>query len=447
MNFKLKARYTTHLRKKIDSIPGDKSISHRAVMIGALAQNSSYFTRFLDSDDCLHTMSIFQALAVPISHSLNKNILRVDGRGLKGLELPEETLYVGNSGTSIRLLTGVLAGQAFNTQITGDASIQKRPMKRVITPLSQMGAHITGQSRENSDDIYPMLQIKGNQPLHGITYTLPMASAQVKSAILLASLYSDTPTTLIEPSQSRDHTERMLKWFGADIQVKGNQITCSGKNPLQNPDPRTPIPIPADFSSAAFFIILGLLLKDSKFAITGVGLNPTRSALLTVLKAMGADLGVQNQQGENFEPYGDILAGKSTLKNIKIPEKFIPFIIDEIPILAIAALFGTGTLKISGAEELRVKESDRIATIVAMVKAMGGQIEEFKDGFELTGPATFQNFTVNSHGDHRIAMAAIIGAIASGKEAEIEDCDCINTSFPNFFDILKELGIPFELGE
>ena len=445
MNFKIKARYTTHLRKKIETIPGDKSISHRAVILGALSEGTSYFTHFLDSEDCLHTMAIFQAMGVPIVHSLAQNTLRVDGVGLKGLQQPEEILYVGNSGTSIRLLTGVLAGQKFDTQITGDESIQKRPMKRVINPLTEMGAKITGEAKENSEDIYPMLSVSGNQTLHGIHYTLPVASAQVKSAILLASLYSDTPTTITEPQACRDHSERMLKGFGADIQVNGKQVTCSGKKPLKNPNPTEPIHIPADISSAAFFVVLGAILQETKLSLTGIGINPTRTAILTVLQAMGAEINVSNKKGEQLEPYGDILIQKSALKNIKIPENFIPFLIDEIPILAIAALFGTGTLKITGAEELRVKESDRINGIVEMVTAMGGTIHAYKDGFELTGPTTFKDFTVKSYGDHRIAMSAIIGAIASGKAAVVEDCDCIYTSFPNFFDVLKELGIEFEL--
>ncbi len=445
MDFKIKAKTPAAMRHAIEDIPGDKSISHRAIILGSLSSNRVVFTNFLDALDCMHTSNIFQMMGVPIIHSLIDKTVMIDGVGIHGLQQPEDPLYVGNSGTGIRLITGVLSGQIFDSQIYGDESIQTRPMKRVIDPLTLMGAHIKGTLIEGKKDIYPPLTLSGNSGLNGISYTLPVASAQVKSAILFASLYSDTPTIVTEPKKCRDHTENMLKGFGADIQVAGKKIRCSGKNILRNPDTNTAIHIPSDISSAAFFIVLGCLVSSSQLTFTGIGLNSTRVALLHVLLEMGVTLKIQNQKGQDMEPYGDITVATSALHNIEVSEKFIPFLIDEIPILAIAAMFGKGTLKITKAEELRTKESDRISAIVDMVRNMGGTIQEFPDGFELTGPSEFKEFKVNSKKDHRIAMSAIIGAIASGKSAVVEDCECIDTSFPNFFDILRSLNIDFEL--
>jgi len=426
-------------KTEIHFIPGDKSISHRAVMVGALAENESAFHNFLSSEDCLHTATLFQSLGVPISVSSKKKTIQIQGVGLRGLKPPSKSLDVGNAGTAIRLMAGVLAGQPFSSTLTGDASIQNRPMKRVISPLRDMGAVIEGLIKEGKTDIYPPLKINGaTRPLRPLEYTLPVASAQVKSALLFASLYGSDISKIKEPEPTRDHTERMLKSFGADIHFSGNTILCSGKNPLRNPY-NNPIYIPSDISSAAFFIVLGLLTPHTEWLIKGVGLNPSRIQLLHTLRDMGADIQIMDARTSYFEPYGDILVKTSQLRNISIPPKDIPFLIDEIPILSVAALFGRGKFHLNGAKELRVKESDRIRTIAHIARQMGGKITEFEDGFELTGPLSFQNFEADSHGDHRIAMAAIIGALGAGREAIVTDCDCIQTSFPNFFEILEEL--------
>ncbi len=414
------------LRGSLDSIPGDKSISHRAVMIGALSESVCRFTHFLMSEDCLHTIEIFREMGVKID--VSNDMVTVTGVGLRGLRASSKVLDAGNSGTSIRLMSGILAGQNFESRITGDASVQRRPMKRVADPLRKMGARIDGD--------FPPLTIYGGA-LSPIKYALPVASAQVKSAILFASLYCKEPTTVTEPAECRDHTERMLRLFGADIHVRNRTVTCSGKNRLELD---RAVQIPSDVSSSAFFIILALLMPGSDVFIKHIGLNPTRDALIPLLRQMGADIEIQNGV-DDWERVGDLRVKASSLSNLTVPESIIPIIIDEIPILAISGLFGKGKLKVTGAKELRVKESDRIKTIVELVKKMGGSIEEFEDGFELEGPREFRDFEIDSYGDHRIAMSAIIGAIASGRQAKIVDVGCIATSFPNFFEILTQFGL------
>ena len=419
----------------IETIPGDKSISHRAIILGALSSTPSTFTRFLTAEDCLNTLSIFRELGVPITQSGDE--VTISGVGLAGLRAPECRLDTGNSGTGIRLITGVLAGQRFSSTITGDKSIQGRPMRRVVEPLTQMGARISGCAIEGRADIFPPLTISGAFPLNGIRYRLPVASAQVKSAVLLAGLFADSPTVIEEPELCRDHSERMLKGFGADILRDGELISLA-PGPLANPRPEIPIRIPADFSSAAFFLVLGTC--GVPVTLTGVGLNPTRDSLLHVLLRMGANIQIIDRQGDDFEPYGTLVVAPSPMENVEIFADEIPFIIDEIPILAVAALFSKGTLRVRNAAELRVKESDRIAAIGRFVAAMGGRITEFEDGFELAGPVTIQPFDVESGGDHRIAMASIIAAVCANVSATVRNCECINTSFPNFFDILSKVG-------
>lgn len=431
----------------ISDIPGDKSISHRAIIIGSLAENMSIFSRFLFAEDCVNTAKIFQSLGVPISLDAHSKTVTVKGVGLRGLTAPTHTLDVGNSGTGIRLITGVLSGQTFDSIITGDASIQKRPMKRITAPLKTMGAQITGQALEGKEDIFPPLTIHGNQKLLALNYTLPVASAQVKSALLFASLYAEGNSRLTEPKVSRNHTEVMLKTYGADLKKDHQTWVLSGKSPLKNPI-STPHIIPADFSSASFFIVLGLLLQNTTWTLTHIGTNPTRTSLAKILKLMGASITIEENRTSNIEPFGTFTVQTSSLQNITVPVDEIPFLIDEIPILAIAALFGTGELKVTQAKELRVKESDRIASIVAIIKQMGGEITEQDDGFTLQGKnGKIRPFTVNSNGDHRIAMSAIIAAIAGNVEATIENIDCINTSFPNFFQILDSLGTTFKIEE
>jgi len=420
----------------VSTIPGDKSISHRAAIIGALADNKSIFKNMLVSEDCLNTVTILKQCGVPIT--INDTILTVEGVGLYGLKAPSSSLDVGNSGTSIRLLSGLFAGQPFETVLTGDASIQKRPMKRVVEPLTEMGAVLSGQSLPGKNDIYPPLTIQGKRPLKAIHHTLKVASAQVKSALLLASLYADGTSEITEPQPCRDHTERMLKGFGADIHFGTLKVLCSGKKSLHNPY-FEPILIPSDLSSAAFFIVLAAVTPGATFTLSNIGINPTRFALVNVLQQMGASIEISNVHGNDFEPYATLTVKGSKLTNLHVPEALIPYLIDEIPILAVAALFAQGTFTVTGAKELRVKESDRIEGIARIVKGFGGDIKTTEDGFSVKGPIKAASVNVASEGDHRIAMSAIIGAIASQTEATIEDCACIRTSFPNFFEVLNHL--------
>jgi 3-phosphoshikimate 1-carboxyvinyltransferase len=426
------------------SVPGDKSISHRAVIIGSLAENESVFDNFLFSEDCLNTINIFQKLGVEIDVAKEAKRVTIKGVGLKGLKEYKNILDVGNSGTSIRLVSGVLAGQSFDTKITGDESIQKRPMRRIIGPLELMGAKVDGQKIEGKSDVYPPLTVKGCNPLRGINYVLPVASAQVKSAILFASLFSNRKTFIEEPEKCRNHSERFLKRYGANIEITGNLISCSGKKALSNPSSE-PVFIPSDISSAAFFIVMGCLLEGVEITLKNVGINPTRDRLLDILKKMGANIELKNVLGEDFEPYGDVVVKGSKMMNIELQKEDIPFLIDEIPILAIAAMFSDGKFRVSNAKELRVKESDRISAIENMVEKMGGKIKTFDDGFEVEGQTNFNNFEVDSFGDHRIAMSSIIGSICAGKDAVVKNCSCINTSFPEFFNILDKLQIKYAL--
>lgn len=422
--------------------PGDKSISHRALMISALAKGTYRFSNFLFSEDCMHTMKIFKQMGVQIKKNSLKKEIEIQGVGLRGLKKPNQILDVGNSGTLIRLITGILSAQPFTCKITGDESIQARPMKRIIDPLSQMGAKISGTTSEKNNDICPPLTIQGNPNLNPIEYTLPMASAQVKSAILLAGLYGDGKTTIYEKECSRDHTERMLKLFGMDIQINNKKIELYGNKELESQIKE--IMIPADISSAAFLIVLGLILPNSTVILKNVGLNPTRNKVISILVQAGANITILNEKSDYFEPYADIQVKSSKLENIKITKENISNIIDEIPILSIAALFGKGVFKVTHAKELRFKESDRIHSIVKMIQSMGGDIIEFEDGFELKGSGISKIFSVNSFGDHRIAMSAIIAAIASGQNACVSNCDCIQTSFPNFWELLNQIGAKIE---
>jgi 3-phosphoshikimate 1-carboxyvinyltransferase len=423
-------------------IPGDKSISHRAIIIGSLANNTSVFANFLFSEDCVHSMKIFQNLGVEIKADVENKSVEIHGLGLFGFKAPNCELYVGNSGTSIRLISGVLVGQPFVSEITGDASICSRPMKRIVEPLKEFGADIFG--REEKENLYPPLIIKGKSELQAIEYKLPVASAQVKSAILFAALYCKAPTIIHEPVICRDHTEKMLGFYGADIKTRDGKIFVSGEKMLSNPTD-TDIIIPGDFSSAAFFIVLGLLLPDMEIVLNNVGLNPTRSYLLDILREMGAQIDVESSNVSSIELIGNIRVKSSRLNNINIPEEKMAYIIDEVPILAVAAMFAKGRLKISGAKELRVKESDRIVAIVNMVKAFGGEIKEYEDGFEINGGSVLNDAEIDSCNDHRIAMSAIIAAVIANKKATIKNCDCINTSFPSFFSILEEFSVNYQI--
>ena len=411
-------------------IPGDKSISHRAIMIGALARGETVINGFLPSTDCLATVECLRKLGVLID--VNDSKVIVVGRGLKGLTHSKEMLNVGNSGTTIRLLSGILAGQPFATKITGDSSIQKRPMMRIVSPLKEMGADISGVVR--GDNIYAPLKISGGD-LKPIEYELPVASAQVKSAILLAGLFAKGETVVIEKNQARDHTERMLFYFGANLKVTRNGICVTGMEDFDGAE----IIIPGDLSSAAFFLVAGLLVPNAELLIRSVGVNPTRNGIIDVLHRMNADLEVRDEEIISNEPRGSIIAKTSKLKGIKISGEIIPRIIDEIPIIALAATQAHGTTEIRGARELRVKESDRIATVSAELRKMGADISELDDGMVINGPIKLKGAKVTSYGDHRIGMMlAVAGLIADGK-TEIENTGCIETSFPGFDKLLKSL--------
>lgn len=416
----------------INQIPGDKSVSHRSIILSSLSESSVQVNGFLCSEDCLHTVNIFQAMGVPIDVNHAEQVVTVSGVGLHGLQAPNQRLDVGNSGTGIRLIAGVLAGQSFDTCITGDASIQRRPMNRILTPLSLMGAIIDGD--------HAPLTIRGGQSLSGIRYRLPVASAQVKSCILLAGLYADGQTEVIEPEPCRDHTERMLTLFGVPIHKEGHSIVVQPPGSLQAQS--SEIWVPADVSSAAFFIVLALL-KGKEWRFGHVGLNPTRRQIIDVLLSMGGMITLNPHSG-SYEPMGDISVQRSTLSSTSVPSEWIPFIIDEIPILAIAALFSDRPFELRGIEELRVKESDRIATIVQLVEAMGGRITEFPDGFCIYPMHQYRDFSFDCHSDHRLAMSAIIGALAANVSCDIIGYDSIYTSFPNFFSILEQLGVTIQ---
>ncbi|MBI5894320.1 MAG: 3-phosphoshikimate 1-carboxyvinyltransferase [Deltaproteobacteria bacterium] len=427
--------------KKINSlkgeitVPGDKSISHRAIIFGAIAEGDTHVTGFLEGEDNLRTLQAFRQMGIQIDGPKNGRLI-IYGKGLNGLKEPIDVIDAGNSGTTTRLLTGLLAGQKFFSVITGDEYLRKRPMKRVIVPLSKMGALIYGRDNNN---LAP-LSIIGRR-LKAIDYISPIASAQVKSAILLTGLFADGTTSVTEPIKSRDHTERMLKAFGADINIKGLRIEIKGGSKLKPQE----IDIPGDISSAAFFIVAGLITKGSEILIKNVGVNPTRTGIIDLLLKMGGDIKLLNKRESSGEPAADILVKSSKLKGIKITKKDIPRTIDEIPILCVASAFADGETKISGAEELRVKESDRIRTMADGLSRLGVDVEERADGMVIKGAKSQRvkeskkKIKVNSFGDHRVAMSMIIAGLAAHEETVVEDIKCIDTSFPGFLKLLKGL--------
>ncbi len=417
------------VRKEI-ILPGDKSISHRAVIIASIAKGPTLIRNFLAADDCLHTLSAFEKMGVEIQR-LGNNQFLINGAGLYGLSKPDSEIYLGNSGTSMRLLLGIFAGQEFEAVLTGDESLCKRPMSRVTHPLGMMGAHVEGADDAN----FAPLKIKGIRPLRSIDYTLPIPSAQVKSCIMLASLYAGGASHITEPQQSRDHTERMFKLFNAKISVNGG-ISVTGGSPLISPGKLT---IPSDISSAAFFIALALLLPESEIIIKSCGINPTRRGFIDILKKMGADIDMVNIKGEDFEPYADIIVRSSKLKSIIVEADQIPKMIDEIPALALTAAFASGKSVIKGAGELRVKETDRINSMLTNLRAMGVNITVQGDTIIVKGPSRLKAGKLKSFGDHRTAMAMVIaGCLADGKTT-VEDIDCINTSFPGFMELISDL--------
>ena len=409
------------------TIPGDKSISHRAVMFGALAQGTTRITHFLEGADCLSTISCFQAMGIHIQK--NKDEVLVEGKGLHRLQAPLDILDVGNSGTTTRLISGILAGQDFTSRLTGDASICQRPMGRIITPLSLMGAQITSQ---NQNGCAP-LTIQGGH-LHGIHYQSPVASAQVKSCVLLAGMYADAPTSVTEPVLSRNHTELMLNYFGAQVTSKGTTASILPQPDLKARD----ITVPGDISSAAYFIAAGLLVPGSEILLCNVGINPTRDGLLRVCQAMGGDITLLNVRNDG-EPTADLLIRSSSLHGTEIKGEIIPTLIDEIPMIAVMAAFAEGTTVIRDAAELKVKESDRIQVMTDNLTRMGAYVEALPDGMIIHGGKPLHGATIDSHKDHRIAMSfAVAGGICEGS-LTITDGECVNISYPKFYTDLYSL--------
>lgn len=410
------------------TIPGDKSISHRSVMFGAIAKGKTTITNFLMGEDCLSTISCFQKLGVPIHHSEGKVV--VEGNGLDGLIEPKEVLDVGNSGTTIRLLSGILAGRNFHSTLVGDSSIGKRPMTRVVNPLREMGAKIDGR---NNGEFTP-ISIRGGN-IKSITYTLPVASAQVKSSILFAGLQGEGTTTVKEPVATRDHTERMIKRFGGDITVDEDGIHIPGGQKLTSADIR----VPGDISSAAFFLVAGSVVPESKIVLENVGLNPTRTGIMDVLEKMGASIEINTTGSDEFEPTGDITVKTSKLNGTIIEGEIIPRLIDEIPIIALLATQATGVTIIKDAEELKVKETNRIDTVVDELNKLGADITATEDGMIIKGGTPLKGAIVNSHGDHRIGMMLAIASLLAEGEVQLENPEAIAVSYPSFFEHVNSL--------
>jgi 3-phosphoshikimate 1-carboxyvinyltransferase len=411
------------------TVPGDKSISHRAVMMASLAKGKSRIKNLLMGQDCQATINAFKAMGISIS--IDKDII-IDGKGLRGLSCPKDSLYLGNSGTTMRLLPGILAGQDFKTTLTGDSSLSQRPMKRVTLPLKLMGADIDGRDDAN---LAP-LNIIGKNVLKPIDYKTQVASAQVKSAIMLAGLYTNGKTRITEPYKSRDHTERVFKLFGVDIEGEGLSISVQGIRGRELVPQE--INIPGDISSAAFFITLGVLSDDSEITIQNCGLNPTRTGIISVLKGMGAHIDIIDDE-KGSEPKGAIIVKSSSLKAITIKAQDVPLMIDEIPLIALCATQAEGVTVIEGIAELRVKETDRVHAIMANLKALGASAKTEGDSLKIKGPVKLKGTSLESFDDHRIAMMSVVaGAIAEG-DTSVSNSACIDVSFPGFMDTLKKL--------
>jgi len=410
------------------TVPGDKSISHRAVMIGSLAAGTTEITGFLRGKDCLSTIRCFRALGVPVK--MNNNTVTVQGKGLYGLQEPESILNTGNSGTTIRLIMGILAGQPFSSVLTGDSSIRKRPMGRVTKPLREMGARIIGRDDGNQAP----LAIRGGN-LKPLTYNLPVASAQVKSALLLAGLYTPGWTQIREPVQSRNHTELMLASFGAQIEKDGTSVRIKGGTELTGQK----VVVPGDISSAAFFMVAGLIIPQAKIVIDEVGLNPTRDGIIEVLKAMGAKIRVSDKKTVAGEEMGTVEVESSDLRGVTVGGDIIPRLLDEIPVLAVAGLFARGVTEIRDAAELKVKESNRIAAVCEGLSRLGARVEELPDGLRIHGGYPLCGTVCRSFHDHRIAMALAVAGLRAPGETVIEDAESISVSFPAFTEIMDRL--------
>jgi 3-phosphoshikimate 1-carboxyvinyltransferase len=417
----------TGLFKGEFSPPPDKSISHRAVILSSLAKGESIIRNVLKAKDTESTVNAFRSLGIEIKEE--GSVLRVSGKGLYGLSEPPDVIDCGNSGTTIRLVSGVVSGNPFLSLLTGDDSLRSRPMARVITPLGLMGAEISARA----DNRYPPIAIRGKR-LNAIDYQMPVASAQVKSSLLLAGLYAGGQTRITEPVKSRDHTERMLPAFGGDLRVEGREVVVRGGVELSPVE----MEVPGDFSSAAFFIVASLIVPGAEVLARGVGINPTRTGLLEVLGKMGARIETMNVRTMSGEPVADILSrGGTPLKAIRIGGETIPSLIDEFPILCIAAALAEGTTVIKDAGELRVKESDRIHSMVSELGKMGVEIEEYPDGLSIRGSGGLKGAEVQSHGDHRVAMAMAVAALAAKGETAIHGASAVDISFPGFFALIR----------
>lgn len=410
------------------AVPGDKSISHRSVMFGAIADGVTTVTNFLPGDDCLSTIACFRKLGVKIEESEHE--LQITGKGFDGLIEPNEVLDVGNSGTTIRLMLGILSGRPFFSALQGDQSIGKRPMTRVTVPLSKMGAIIDGRS---NGKFTPVTVRGGNlQPIH---YEMPVASAQVKSALLFAGLQAEGETVIIEKTESRDHTERMIRQFGGKINKENGTITLNGGQKLE----ASSVHVPGDISSAAFFLVAGAIVPDSEIVLKNVGLNPTRTGIIEVMQKMGADLQILAKDDEVFEPVGDLIIKSSRLIGTIIEGDLIPRLIDEIPVIALLATQAEGKTIIKDAQELKVKETNRIDTVVQELRKLGARIEPTEDGMIIYGKSRLLGGTVSSHGDHRIGMMLAVAATICSQDVHLENPSAISVSYPNFFIHLNNL--------
>lgn len=424
----MELKHAKQLRGTI-AVPGDKSISHRAIMFGAISKGMTEVTNFLQGADCLSTISCFQKMGISIENK--KDHVIVYGKGLHGLSAPKDMLDTGNSGTTTRLISGILAGQSFSSALTGDDSIQKRPMKRILTPLSSMGADV---SSIRGNDCAPLQFHPAG--LHGITYTSPVASAQVKSCVLLAGLYADDMTSVIEPVLSRNHTELMLSAFGADIRSQNTTVSICPNPDLEGQK----VEVPGDISSAAYFIAAGLLAKDAEILIQNVGINPTRDGILKAARAMGGNIQKLNERIVSGEPVCDLLVTSSTLHGADIGGGLIPTLIDEIPMIAVMAAFADGTTRITDAAELKVKESNRIQTVTDNLRRMGADVMPTEDGIIINGnPDALHGADFDSYLDHRIAMAFAVAALALDTPCSMQDAECVEISYPKFYDDLYGL--------
>jgi 3-phosphoshikimate 1-carboxyvinyltransferase len=411
-------------------VPGDKSISHRSVMLGSLAEGTTRVTSLLEGEDVLSTLGAFRAMGV-LAEGPDHGKLVIHGVGLHGLKAPKQALDMGNSGTAMRLMAGILAGQAFDSELVGDASLSKRPMKRVSDPLGAMGAVIATAAVGR-----PPLRIAGGRKLHGIDYQMPVASAQVKSCLLLAGLYADGETSVTEPAPTRDHTERMLRGFGYAVKTQGARVSVQGGGRLKARD----IDVPADISSATFFLVGASIAPGSDIVLEHVGVNPTRIGVINILKLMGANLELLNPREAGGEPVADIRVRAAKLRGIHIPEDQVPLAIDEFPALFIAAACAQGETVLTGAHELRVKESDRIAVMTQGLKHLGIAVRETPDGIVIQG-GRLQGGEVDSHGDHRIAMSFAVAALAASGPITVRDCKNVDTSFPGFAELAANSGL------